>query len=397
MELPPFEILWQTSEKLSELESILTEIDGISARQTLQPRKYRRNQRGGLFGVTFDVEDRTYYEPYKHCCDQAFYTQFEYDRHIENHAKCEVDGCSFVGCGRLMQFHIEVAHNKGTLAKAYRASSDPAVLEWREARKRNYPTLEKAAVKQELIARQIAHGQIFATPKSGALKRHRLAVVPAMPVHAHSAPSKSTRTKITPPVQVTSECPVAVPLPPDVTAGDASTSETHRPSSLVAYDCDSDTSAPNDEDSQEKPNETAMTTGCLPQSAAKSKENGTPRRPRVRRRRGGRGRRAKKVKESDGVEKDANNEEPDGDDEPELVDKATQNNDPFSSHPLVRMQAKRRAVSKEPNRIYSRPTLLHMLLAEEMRTERNHLMQCIRFVIKNNFFMDSTEEQEDGK
>ncbi|KAL5105168.1 hypothetical protein TcWFU_004161 [Taenia crassiceps] len=48
----------------------------------------------------------------------------------------------------------------------------------------------------------------------------------------------------------------------------------------------------------------------------------------------------------------------------------------FAAHPLVQMFARRRACMRHALLISKRPTLLQMLLAEEMRHERNQLMQC---------------------
>ncbi|VDL60782.1 unnamed protein product [Hymenolepis diminuta] len=59
----------------------------------------------------------------------------------------------------------------------------------------------------------------------------------------------------------------------------------------------------------------------------------------------------------------------------------------FANHPVVEMARKRRLFMRRASTILKRPTLLHMLLAEEIRHERNQLMQCVRFVVNNNFFL----------
>ncbi|VDO04200.1 unnamed protein product [Rodentolepis nana] len=59
----------------------------------------------------------------------------------------------------------------------------------------------------------------------------------------------------------------------------------------------------------------------------------------------------------------------------------------FANHPVVEMARKRRLCMRRASTILKRPTLLHMLLAEEIRHERNQLMQCVRFVVNNNFFL----------
>ncbi|CAH8428561.1 unnamed protein product [Schistosoma turkestanicum] len=66
----------------------------------------------------------------------------------------------------------------------------------------------------------------------------------------------------------------------------------------------------------------------------------------------------------------------------------SQNDDPFASHPLVKLQMKRRQCLSDIHRIHSRPTLLQMLLAEDIRKERNQLMQCIRYIVNENFFQE---------
>ncbi|CAH8824283.1 unnamed protein product [Trichobilharzia szidati] len=67
---------------------------------------------------------------------------------------------------------------------------------------------------------------------------------------------------------------------------------------------------------------------------------------------------------------------------------ADSKNDPFASHPLVKLQAKRRQCLSSIHSIHSRPTLLQMLLAEDIRKERNQLMQCIRYIVNENFFQE---------
>ena len=37
------------------------------------------------------------------------------------------------------------------------------------------------------------------------------------------------------------------------------------------------------------------------------------------------------------------------------------------------------------------PTLLERLLLSEIKNERNTILQCVRYVCKNNFFLDSKE------
>ncbi|KAF7241715.1 hypothetical protein EG68_10298 [Paragonimus skrjabini miyazakii] len=380
MELPPFDILWQASQNLSELEAVLEKIDIISSQKKRATRKRSQGRRDGLYGVGFDIEDRDYYEPLKYCCDEAFYTEQEYTTHLESHVKCEFENCPFVAHKKLLQVHIEVVHDGGLFNKIYRDTSDKAVLEWRAARRRNYPTLERAAAKQELLAQRLARGQIFKTAEFGTLNRHRPTVLTARDLEKDHAANERD-------FQATSvknnfaARPTTVPGSKDIDAVktiNATTEAGDSALSLIAvgYNSDSDGESPEDVKSADSPTTTTTKTG--------------PAEPlRGRRRRGGRRRTGKRPKDPNDENSNAEaNGQPPHRKKPD---------NPFASNPLIQLQAKRRAISKNPNRILSRPTILHMLLAEEMRTERNQLMQCIRYVIKQNYFTQTPTDVEETK
>ncbi|KER21221.1 hypothetical protein X801_06740 [Opisthorchis viverrini] len=373
MELPSFDLLWRTSEQLDELESVLEQIDRVASHKKLRSRRRLHRRREGLYGVTFDIEDRDYYEPIKYCCDEAFYTEPEYNEHVANH---------------------QPVHSGGLYDQIYRETSDKGILEWRAARRRNYPTLERAAVKRELLAQRLARGQVFKTAEFGTVKRNHPPVLSERDLHSvapSSSPSStaacqaeealSTHTQfgsVSPgPKAKSTTLPHSSQFSPD-----PEKPESPLLPSLVAADYDSANSDTDDKaaDKQLVGNtETCETVEPLPNPPTKSS--------RGRRQRGGRRRTAKRSRTLTKAEdKFASADE--GFPPPPPSEK-----DPFSSHPVVQMAMKRRIVSKNPNRIHSRPTLLHMLLADEMRTERNQLMQCVRYVVKHNYFLEREEDK----
>ncbi|KAA3677695.1 uncharacterized protein DEA37_0000530 [Paragonimus westermani] len=365
MELPSFDVLWQASQNLSELEAVLEKIDVISSQKKRATRKRSQGRREGLYGVGFDIEDRDYYEPLKYCCDEAFYTEQEYTTHLESHVKCEFEDCPFVAHKKLLQVHIEVVHDGGLFNKIYRDTSDKAVLEWRAARRRNYPTLERAAAKQELLAQRLARGQIFKTAEFGTMNRNRPTVLTARDLekgHAANerdfqvAPVKDNFAVRPTTISGSKEINSAKTINAVIEAGDSALSLI-----AVGYNSDSDEESPD--------SLTAMAT---------TTKTGPAEPLRGRRRRGGRRRTGKRPKDPSD---EGSSDQPPHRKKPD---------NPFASSPLVQLQAKRRAISKNPNRILSRPTILQMLLAEEIRTERNQLMQCIRYVIKQNYFFNQT-------
>ncbi|KAF8562873.1 hypothetical protein P879_10596 [Paragonimus westermani] len=367
MELPSFDVLWQASQNLSELEAVLEKIDIISSQKKRATRKRSQGRREGLYGVGFDIEDRDYYEPLKYCCDEAFYTEQEYTTHLESHVKCEFKDCPFVAHKKLLQVHIEVVHGGGLFNKIYRDTSDKAVLEWRAARRRNYPTLERAAAKQELLAQRLARGQIFKTAEFGTLKRNRPNVLTARNLEKdHAAnerdlqvePVKDNFAVHPTTISGSKEINSAKTINAIIGAGDSALSLI-----AVGYNSDSDEESPENVNSADSLTAMATTTKTGPAEPL-----------RGRRRRGGRRRTGKRPKDPS---------DEGSSDQPPHREKS---DNPFASSPLVQLQAKRRAISKNPNRILSRPTILQMLLAEEIRTERNQLMQCVRYVIKQNYF-----------
>ncbi|CAH8874815.1 unnamed protein product [Trichobilharzia szidati] len=142
MVLPSFDLLSNASEKLSELETALEELDQIKL-FTDVGRRRRRRRNEALYGMGFESEDHDYYIPVESCCDIAFYTEEEYKKHLDS--------------------HIEV-HDSGLFDTIYRQTCDKSVKIWRESRKRNYSPLGRVEARKKLVAGRMERGQIFETP-----------------------------------------------------------------------------------------------------------------------------------------------------------------------------------------------------------------------------------------
>ncbi|THD19643.1 hypothetical protein D915_009505 [Fasciola hepatica] len=429
MELPSFDLLWQSSEKLVELESLLEEIDQHEVQKEFASKKQPRfrYRRAGLYGTGFAIEDKSYYEPLRHCCDQAFYTEEAYAAHVSGHVPCTIAGCSFVAHPNALRLHKEVVgilistnqtesnllqvHDSGYFDKIFRSTTDSSILKWREARKRNYPTIERAAVNQEILAERLARGQVFKTQEFGAISRKRAPLLSAKKLNQPVAtPASPVLTDPAVVVQTTHSVHPDCDAPAE--SSEKTNGEVPRLVSL-AYDSDTDDSeensslSPDEEKSEsnhgcDRSNVSVLLdstdndpvavissdTECEKDNSASHLETETektslvddaqtaPQRRR-RRRRGGRRRQQQHLDQ--------------------IIDAPpVDSSNPFAAHPIVQLRAKRRACLNNPERIHSRPTLLHMLLAEEMRTERNQLMQCVRYVVKNNFFLDTCSPSTNG-
>ncbi|CAH8824222.1 unnamed protein product [Trichobilharzia szidati] len=366
MELPPFDLLWSASEKLSELETALEELDQTKL-FTDVGRRRRRRRNGGLYGMGFEAEDHDYYKPVEVCCDIAFYTEEEYKKHLDGHIECPVEGCSFTSHQKAMRIHKEVVHDSGLFDTIYRQTCDKSVKIWRESRKRNYPTLERVEAKKKLVEGRIERGQIFETPKFGSMHKPNSNVLRQSSVNVSSKSISPDKT------------------PSSAGKDNAKPTESHAVDDLSTTDNASRESdiirlVPMDYDSENTDSANSPvkdTTVCdTKETNTESVQKSNDKLDNRRRKRGRRQR--NKNTRDDETSTSSKGEEVDADSK----------NDPFASHPLVKLQAKRRQCLSSIHSIHSRPTLLQMLLAEDIRKERNQLMQCIRYIVNENFFQE---------
>ncbi|KAH8856057.1 Nuclear fragile X mental retardation-interacting protein 1 [Schistosoma japonicum] len=356
MELPPFDLLYSASDKLSELETALKELDQSKIFKDVGRRR-RRRRYGGLYGIGFEVDDCDYYNPVEICCDIAFYTNEEYKRHLDRHIKCPVEGCPFTSHPKAMRVHQEVIHDSGLFNAIYRETCDKSVKAWRESRKRNYPTLERVQAKKKLIEERIDRGEIFETRQFGSMNKPNSNVL--RPPHAASASSSSQK------IPTSSNKMSKREINNSVTA-------CQEPSTrLVSVDYDSESTDNDNSFIKDKSSGDLIDTTTTTESVQKTNNNSKSRRRKRRRQR-------KNTADHKSIANNNLNSE----------NHTDSKNDPFASHPLVKLQAKRRQCLSNIHRIHSRPTLLQMLLAEDIRKERNQLMQCIRYIVNENFFQE---------
>ncbi|VDP57673.1 unnamed protein product [Schistosoma mattheei] len=191
MELPPFELLYTTSDILNELETALEELDQSKLFKDVGRRR-RRRRNGGLYGVGFEAEDPDYYNPVGICCDIAFYTNEEYKKHLDSHVKI---------------------HNSGLFNVIYRETCDKSVKVWRESRKRNYPTMERVEAKKKLIEERIERGEIFETPQFGSMNKPNSNVLRSSQIGEVNASSNKMSTSSKKTSKTAKHCQTNSPSP----------------------------------------------------------------------------------------------------------------------------------------------------------------------------------------
>ncbi|XP_014356235.2 nuclear fragile X mental retardation-interacting protein 1 [Papilio machaon] len=118
----------------------------------------RRNYTTNHFRYSGPQEQNNY-EFWCETCDKGFQSLHILENHKKQHQKCNIDGCQFVAHPKIITKHIQMQHSTGLYKKIAKLNNPEEIRKWREERKLKYPTKKNIEKKAAELKEKIERGE----------------------------------------------------------------------------------------------------------------------------------------------------------------------------------------------------------------------------------------------
>ncbi|KAM9828935.1 FMR1-interacting protein NUFIP1 [Syngnathus typhle] len=311
-------------------------------------------------------------------CDKGFKTQEKYEEHVAQHIKCSVPDCSFMAHEKIVSFHWKNTHAPGM--KRIKLDTAEEIAKWREERRKNYPTLQNIEKKRKLMQEREETGAVLETAQFGRMRgrgwrgRGHRGFHGQQPQGLRSSNADPAAERPPPHTQpaIHNGDPLGVLAKGDIESDKDDADTDSRPAGIVVA-----------------PKQMSAALGSLAANYGSMSESESDE--------GAQDSTIQKNKEL--IQE---NKELLGQNNGHFIDTRTVTQDAHTSKVSCPWSASntsndRRGQGRRGGRrgrqgrrgyqnMSRRPTLLEMLLAPDIRHERNVLLQCVRYVVRNDFF-----------